>query len=365
MPQSYIKRILNARVYDVARETPLEQALLLSKRIGNEAWLKREDLQPVFSFKCRGAFNKLINLSDEARAKGVVAASAGNHAQGVALGAQKLGVKATIVMPLTTPAIKVDAVRSRGATVILFGDTFDEAATKARELVEEKGMTFLHPFDDPDVIAGQGTVAMEMARQAPAPFDYVFICCGGGGLLAGMAAYLRYVWPNTKIIGVEPEDAACAKAALEKQRRVTLKEVGLFADGCAVAQVGKETFRIIRETVDEIITVSTDEICAAVKDIFEDTRAIAEPAGALAVAGMKKYAEAHGITGASMAATVSGANTNFDRLRYISERTEIGEQREAVISVTIPEKPGAFKKFCATLGKRNITEFNYRYTDSE
>lgn len=365
MPQSYIKRILNARVYDVARETPLERAPLLSKRLGNDAWLKREDLQPVFSFKCRGAYNKLINLSDEALARGVVAASAGNHAQGVALGAQRLDVKATIVMPVTTPAIKVDAVRSRGANVLLHGDTFDEAAAKAKQLVEEKGMTFLHPFDDPDVIAGQGTVAMEIARQAPAPFDYVFICCGGGGLLAGMAAYLRYVWPTTKIIGVEPEDAACAKAALDKNRRVTLKEVGLFADGCAVAQVGKETFRIIRQTVDDIITVSTDEICAAVKDIFEDTRAIAEPAGALAVAGMKKYAEAHAIAGASMAATVSGANTNFDRLRYISERTEIGEQREAVLSVTIPERPGAFRKFCAALGKRNITEFNYRYANSQ
>ncbi len=365
MPETYIKRILNARVYDVARETPLEHAPLLSKRLGNEAWFKREDLQPVFSFKCRGAYNKLINLSDEARAKGVVAASAGNHAQGVALGAQRLGVKATIVMPITTPTIKVDAVRSRGASVLLHGDTFDEAAAKARQLVEEKGMTFLHPFDDPDVIAGQGTVAMEMAHQAPAPFDYVFICCGGGGLLAGMAAYLRYVWPTTKIIGVEPEDAACARAALDKNRRVTLKEVGLFADGCAVAQVGKETFRIIRQTVDDIITVSTDEICAAVKDIFEDTRAIAEPAGALAVAGMKKYTDAHAISGARMAATVSGANTNFDRLRYISERTEIGEQREAVLSVTIPERPGAFRKFCAALGKRNITEFNYRYADRQ
>lgn len=364
MPESYIKRILNARVYDVARETPLEHAPLLSKRLNNQAWFKREDLQPVFSFKCRGAYNKLINLSDEALARGVVAASAGNHAQGVALGAQKLGVKATIVMPVTTPAIKVDAVRGRGASVLLHGDTFDEAAAKAKQLVEERGMTFLHPFDDPDVIAGQGTVAMEMAHQAPAPFDYVFICCGGGGLLAGMAAYLRYVWPNTKIIGVEPEDAACARAALDKNRRVRLKEVGLFADGCAVAQVGKETFRIIRQTVDDIITVSTDEICAAVKDIFEDTRAIAEPAGALAVAGMKKYTEANAISGASMAATVSGANTNFDRLRYISERTEIGEQREAILSVTIPERPGAFRQFCAALGKRNITEFNYRYADS-
>lgn len=365
MPESYIKRILNARVYDVARETPLDRAPLMSARIGNEAWFKREDLQPVFSFKCRGAYNKMVNLSEDARARGVVAASAGNHAQGVALGASKLGVKAKIVMPVTTPAIKVDAVRGYGATVVLHGDTFDEAAARAQELVQSEGMTFLHPFDDPDVIAGQGTIAVEIARQTSKPADYVFICVGGGGMIAGMAAYLRYVWPNTKIIGVEPEDAACAKAALDKGRRVRLKEVGLFADGCAVAQVGKETFRLIRECVDDIITVSTDEICAGVKDIFEDTRAIAEPAGALAVAGMKKYALAHGITGKSMVATVSGANTNFDRLRYISERTEIGERREAVISATIPEQPGAFARFCSALGKRNITEFNYRYDDSE
>lgn len=364
MPESYIKRILNARVYDVARETPLDHAPMMSGRIGNAAYFKREDLQPVFSFKCRGAYNKMVNLSEQALACGVVAASAGNHAQGVALGAQALGVRAKIVMPVTTPAIKVDAVRQRGATVVLHGDTFDEASDKAQELVKAEGLTYLHPFDDPDVIAGQGTVAMEITRQLPAPADYVFICCGGGGLLAGMAAYLRYVWPDTRIIGVEPEDAACAKAALEKGRRIKLKEVGLFADGCAVAQVGKETFRIIKETVDDIITVSTDEICAGVKDIFEDTRAIAEPAGALAVAGMKKYALENGITGKSMVATVSGANTNFDRLRYISERTEIGERREAVISVRIPERPGAFRKFCSALGKRNITEFNYRRDDS-
>ncbi|WP_040482333.1 threonine ammonia-lyase, biosynthetic [Luminiphilus syltensis] len=361
MPETYIKRILNARVYDVARETPLDIAPLMSRRLSNQVWFKREDLQPVFSFKCRGAYNKMVNLTPEARAKGVVAASAGNHAQGVALAAQRLGVNAKIVMPVTTPTIKVDAVRNLGATVILHGDAFDSAAQLAEQLVDEEGLTFLHPFDDPDVIAGQGTVAMEVARQASAPLDVVFICCGGGGLLAGMSAYLRYVWPKTKIIGVEPEDAACAKAALEKGRRVRLKHVGLFADGCAVAQVGKETFRIIRESVDDIITVSTDEICAAVKDIFEDTRSIAEPAGALSVAGMKKYVEEHQITNQSLLAVVSGANTNFDRLRYISERTEIGERREAIISVKIPEKPGAFRTFCAALGKRNITEFNYRY----
>ena len=361
MAQSYIKRILNAQVYDVARETPLDPAPLLSARLGNHALLKREDLQPVFSFKCRGAYNKMIHLDEASRAAGVVAASAGNHAQGVALAASKLGIKAKIVMPVTTPLIKVEAVRALGAKVVLSGDSFDEAAVRAAALVETEGLTFIHPFDDPDVIAGQGTVAVELVRQASRPLDYVFVCCGGGGLLAGMATYLRYVWPQTKIIGVEPEDAACVQAALHKGRRVTLREVGLFADGCAVAQVGKETFRLIRESVDEVMTVSTDEICAAVKDIFEDTRAIAEPAGALAVAGMKKYALQHRISGAAMAATVSGANTNFDRLRYISERTEIGERREAVLSVTIPERPGAFRAFCNAIGKRNVTEFNYRY----
>jgi len=361
MAQSYIKRILNAQVYDVARETPLHAAPLLSSRIGNQAFLKREDLQPVFSFKCRGAYNKMVHLADEARDAGVVAASAGNHAQGVALAAAKLGIQAKIVMPVTTPAIKVDAVRALGARVVLSGDSFDEAAVHAEALVEKEGRTFIHPFDDPDVIAGQGTVAVELVRQASQQLDVVFICCGGGGLLAGMAAYLRYVWPDTRIVGVEPEDAACVQAALLKGRRVTLREVGLFADGCAVAQVGKETFRLIRDTVDDVITVTTDEICAAVKDIFEDTRAIAEPAGALAVAGMKKYAAEHNLSGQTMAATVSGANTNFDRLRYISERTEIGERREAVLSVTIPERPGAFKAFCSAIGKRNVTEFNYRY----
>ena len=361
MAQSYIKRILNAQVYDVARETPLDPAPLLSARLGNHALLKREDLQPVFSFKCRGAYNKMIHLDEASRAAGVVAASAGNHAQGVALAASKLGIKAKIVMPVTTPLIKVEAVRALGAKVVLSGDSFDEAAVRAAALVGTEGLTFIHPFDDPDVIAGQGTVAVELVRQASRPLDYVFVCCGGGGLLAGMATYLRYVWPQTKIIGVEPEDAACVQAALHKGRRVTLREVGLFADGCAVAQVGKEPFRLIRESVDDVITVSTDEICAAVKDIFEDTRAIAEPAGALAVAGMKKYAQQHRISGATMAATVSGANTNFDRLRYISERTEIGERREAVLSVTIPERPGAFRAFCNAIGKRNVTEFNYRY----
>jgi len=363
MPQSYIKRILDARVYDVARETPVDEATLMSRRLGNRVWLKREDLQPVFSFKLRGAYNKMHRLSQEQRDRGVVAASAGNHAQGLAMAAQRMGVKATIVMPRTTPQIKVDAVRSRGARVVLHGDSFDEAAGHAQALVQEQKMTFVHPFDDPDVIAGQGTVGMEIVRQHQEPLDALFVPVGGGGLLAGVAAYVRYVWPNTRIIGVEPEDAACLKLAMDRGRRDSLSEVGLFADGCAVAQVGKETFRVIRDTVDEVITASTDEMCAAIKDIFEDTRSIAEPAGALALAGLKKYVERTGVEGQHLLAILSGANTNFDRLRYISERTEIGEHREAVISVTIPEKPGSFRSFCSALGRRNITEFNYRYTD--
>ena len=363
MPQSYIKRILDARVYDVARETPVDEAALMSRRLGNRVWLKREDLQPVFSFKLRGAYNKMNRLTQAQRDRGVVAASAGNHAQGLAMAAQRMGVKATIVMPRTTPQIKVDAVRNRGARLVLHGDSFDEAAAHAQGLVRAQDMTFVHPFDDPDVIAGQGTVGMEIVRQHQEPLDALFVPVGGGGLLAGVAAYVRYVWPGTRIIGVEPEDAACLKLALERGRRDTLSEVGLFADGCAVAQVGKETFRVIRETVDEVITASTDEMCAAIKDIFEDTRSIAEPAGALALAGLKKYVERTRVRDQHLLAILSGANTNFDRLRYISERTEIGEHREAVISVTIPERPGSFRAFCSALGRRNITEFNYRYTD--
>lgn len=364
MPQSYIKRILDARVYDVARETPVDWAGLMSRRLDNEVWLKREDLQPVFSFKLRGAYNKMSRLTQEQLARGVIAASAGNHAQGLAMAAQKMGVKAIIVMPRTTPQIKVDAVRSRGARVLLHGDSFDEAAVHAAKLVEEKNMTYVHPYDDPDVIAGQGTVGMEIVRQHQQPLDALFVPVGGGGLLAGVAAYVKYVWPQTRIIGVEPEDAACLKLAMDKGRRAILPQVGLFADGCAVAQIGKETYRVIRETVDEVITASSDEMCAAIKDIFEDTRSIAEPAGALALAGLKKYVEREGVSGQNLLAIVSGANTNFDRLRYISERTEIGEQREAIISVTIPEEPGAFRAFCGALGRRNITEFNYRYADN-
>lgn len=363
MPQSYLKRILTAHVYDVARETPIDDAVMLSERLRNKVWLKREDLQPVFSFKLRGAYNKMRQLSPAQRKQGVVAASAGNHAQGLAMAAAKLGVKATIVMPATTPAIKVDAVRRRGAKAVLHGDTFDEASAHAQRLVDEKGMVYVHPYDDPDVIAGQGTVAMEILRQHEGPLNAVFVPVGGGGLLAGVVAYIKAVRPDIKVIGVEPEDAACLKIALERGRRVTLPEVGLFADGCAVAQVGKETFRVIRGLVDEVLTVTTDEMCAAIKDIFEDTRSIAEPAGALALAGLKKYVQRDGVTDQQLLAIVSGANTNFDRLRYISERTEIGEQREAIISVTVPERPGSFYAFCKLLDKRNITEFNYRYSD--
>jgi threonine dehydratase len=280
------------------------------------------------------------------------------------MAAQKLNVKATIVMPRTTPQIKVDAVRNRGARVVLHGDSFDEASVYARKLVDEKAMTYVHPFDDPDVIAGQGTIGMEIVRQHQQPLDALFVPVGGGGLLAGVAAYVSYVWPDTRIIAVEPEDAACLQLAMQKGRRATLSEVGLFADGCAVAQIGKETFRVIRDTVDEVITISTDEMCAAIKDIFEDTRSIAEPAGALALAGLKKYVERTGVKGKHLLAIVSGANTNFDRLRYISERTETGEHREAIISVTLPEQPGSFRAFCSALGRRNITEFNYRYADT-
>jgi threonine dehydratase len=347
MPQSYVKRILDAQVYDVARETPIHEADLMSRRLGNRVLLKREDLQPIFSFKLRGAYCKMSRLTPEQRSRGVIAASAGNHAQGVAMAAKKLRVKAIIVMPRTTPQIKIEAVRRLGARVLLHGDSYDEAALQARELMQAKGMTYVHPFDDPDVIAGQGTVGMEIVRQHQNPLEALFVPVGGGGLLAGVSAYVKSAWPQTRMIGVEPEDAACLQLALSRGRRDTLAEVGLFADGCAVAQIGKEPFRIIRKTVEEVITVSTDEMCAAIKDIFEDTRSIAEPAGALALAGLKKYVHRTGVKGQDLLAIVSGANTNFDRLRYISERTEIGEQREAIISVTVPERPGSFKKFCS------------------
>ncbi len=363
MSQRYIKKILDARVYDVAIETPLTHARLLTERFNNNIVLKREDLQPVFSFKIRGAHNKLFRLSDEEKARGVVAASAGNHAQGLAFSAQKLGIKAIIVMPKTTPEIKVNSVRSRGAEVILIGDAYDEASAYALELVKSKGMVYVPPFDDEDVIAGQGTVAMELLWQHTAPFHAVFIPVGGGGLIAGMAAYIKYIRPDVKVIGVEPNESACLYEALKAGERVILKEVGIFADGVAVKQIGKLPFEVAKDCVDEVITVTTDEICAAIKDVFEDTRSIAEPAGALAIAGLKKYVEREGIEGKNLAAVVSGANVNFDRLRYISERTEIGEKREALLAVTLPEKPGSYRDFVQALSKRNITEFNYRYSD--
>lgn len=363
MLNKYIKKILDARVYDVAIETPLSHAPLLSDRFKNQIYLKREDLQPVFSFKIRGAYNKVRQLSAEERSKGVIAASAGNHAQGLALAAKELGIKATIVMPQTTPEIKVNSVRAKGAKVILIGDTFDEASAYAQELVAEKGLIYIPPYDDEDVIAGQGTVAMEMLMQHTAQAHAVFVPVGGGGLIAGMAAYIKYVRPDIKVIGVEPEEAACLQAALSANERVILDEVGIFADGVAVKQIGKLPFDIAREHVDEVVTVSTDEICAAIKDIFDDTRSIAEPAGAIGVAGVKKYIEREGISSENLLTVISGANVNFDRLRYISEMTEIGEKREAILAVTLPEEPGSYKKFIKALHKRNITEFNYRYAD--
>ncbi len=363
MPHTYIKKILNANVYDVAIETPLQKARFLSERFDNNILIKREDLQPVFSFKLRGAYNKMRQLTDEERKRGIVAASAGNHAQGVAYSAKTLGAKATIVMPKTTPAIKIDGVKSWGGKVVLHGDTYDEASKYAQQLVEEKGMTYVHPYDDADVIAGQGTIAMEILRQIN-HIDYIFVPVGGGGLAAGIATYVKYVRPEVKVIAVEPEDAACLKAAMESNRRVTLPQVGIFADGVAVAQIGQETFRVLKSTIDEVITANTDEICAAIKDIFDDTRSIAEPAGALSLAGLKKYVSNHNLQGKTLVCIESGANTNFDRLRYISERTEFGEKREAVFSVEIPEKPGSFKKFCGVIGKRNITEFNYRFNQA-
>ncbi|MDC0987311.1 threonine ammonia-lyase, biosynthetic [Alphaproteobacteria bacterium] len=363
MTKKYLNKILNARVYDVARETPLEDANNMSQRLGNRVLIKREDLQPIFSFKVRGAYNKLICLSEEDRAKGVIAASAGNHAQGVALSAQKLGVRATIVMPETTPEIKVQSVVKWGPEIILHGDDFQEAYARAMEISVDRNLTFVHPYDDPDVIAGQGTVGMEILRQHMGDIYAIFIPVGGGGLLSGIGAYVKAVRPEVKIIGVEPEDAASMSQSLQKKRRVTLDQVGIFADGVAVAQVGKETFRIAREVVDDMVLNSVDEICAAVKDIFEDTRSIAEPAGALALAGLKKYAVAHGLKDKTLIAINSGANINFDRLRHVSERAEIGENRESLFAVTIPEKRGSFRKLCNILGKRSVTEFNYRYAD--
>ena len=361
MLEQYVKKILTSRVYDVAVETPLQAAGQLSKRLGNNVLLKREDLQPVFSFKIRGAYNKLAQLTEEERSRGVVTASAGNHAQGLALAAKEMGVKATIVMPRTTPEIKVEGVRSRGGKVVLHGDSFPEALAYSLKLVEEKGFVYIHPYDDPHTIAGQGTVAMEILRQHPGRLDAIFVPVGGGGLIAGIAAYVKYLRPEIKVIGVEPDDSNCLQAAMAAGERVVLPQVGLFADGVAVAQIGQHTFDLCKDYVDEVITVSTDEICAAIKDIYDDTRSITEPSGALAVAGIKKYVARDGVQGQTLVAIDSGANVNFDRLRHVAERAELGEQREAIIAVTIPEQPGSFRAFCQALGKRQITEFNYRY----
>jgi threonine dehydratase len=360
----YLERILKARVYDVAIESPLELAPALSKRLGNRLLLKREDLQPVFSFKLRGAYNKMAGLAPAKLAKGVIAASAGNHAQGVALAAQRLGCRALIVMPVTTPRIKVNAVAARGAQVVLHGDSYDEAYKHAMRLRRQRGLTFVHPYNDPEVIAGQGTIGMEIMRQHAGAIDAVFVPVGGGGLISGIAAYVKRMRPSVRIIGVEPVDADAMTRSLKQGKRVRLEQVGLFADGVAVKEVGEETFRLCRQLVDEMVLVDTDEMCAAIKDVFEDTRVVLEPAGALAVAGAKAWVERRRARGKTLIAVASGANTNFDRLRFIAEEAEIGEHREAILAVTIPERPGSFKKFCATLGARNVTEFNYRIADS-
>jgi threonine dehydratase len=357
----YLEKILNAQVYDAAVETPLDSAPNLSRRIGNHILFKREDMQPVFSFKLRGAYNKIAQLTPAQLKHGVICASAGNHAQGVALSAAKIGCRAVIVMPTTTPQIKVQAVANRGGEVVLAGDSYDGAYAKAVELQEQEKLTFVHPFDDPDVIAGQGTIGMEILRQHTKPIHAIFCAIGGGGLIAGVAAYVKRLRPEIKIIGVETFDADAMKKSLAAGKRVTLDQVGLFADGTAVKTVGAETFRLAQMYVDEVILVDTDAICAAIKDVFEDTRSILEPSGALAIAGAKAYAAQHKLKDKTLVAVASGANTNFDRLRFVAERAEVGEQREAILAVTLPEKPGAYKKFVSLIGARNITEFNYRY----
>ena len=365
MLSNYLKMILRAPVYDVARETPLDEAPAISRRLGNRVWLKREDMQPVFSYKIRGAYSLMASLSAENLARGVIAASAGNHAQGVALAAQVLKTSATIVMPKTTPEIKIAAARQLGAEIILHGNTYDEASEHAHRLCTERRLTYVPPYDHPLVIAGQGTVAMEILRQHTRGLYAIFVPVGGGGLIAGIAAYVKALAPEIRIIGVEPEEAASMKRSLEAGHRVVLERIGIFADGAAVREVGEETFAIAQQYVDEVMTVSNDEICAAVKDIFEDTRSIAEPAGALALAGLKLFVAREGLEDSDLVAIVSGANVNFDRLRHIAELAELGEQREVLIGATIPERPGSFREFCHALGPRLITEFNYRFADSE
>jgi threonine dehydratase len=366
MPDNYLERILKAKVYDVAVETALEPAPRLSRRLDNRVLFKREDLQPVFSFKIRGAYNKIAQLSETAAQRGVICASAGNHAQGVALAARTRGIRAVIVMPLTTPQIKVQAVADLGGEIVLHGDDYDEANEHAIDLARERNLVFVHPFDDPDVIAGQGTIAMEILRQWHGDdIEAIFVPIGGGGLIAGIGSYVKALYPRIKVIGVEPEDAAGMFESLRAHKRVTLERVGIFADGVAVRRVGEETFRLARECVDEVLLVTTDQICAAIQDIFEDTRSIAEPAGALAVAGIKKYVARENSSGRTQIAINGGANMNFDRLRHVAERADLGAQREALLAVEIPETPGSFLRFCELLEKRSVTEFNYRYGDTK
>jgi threonine dehydratase len=362
--RDYLQRILTARVYDVAIESALEPARTLSRRIGNHVLLKREDQQPVFSFKLRGAYNKMAHLSDADRARGVICASAGNHAQGVALAARRLGCHATIVMPVTTPKLKIDAVKALGGEVLLHGDSYSDAHGHAKTLEAERGLTFVHPFDDPDVIAGQGTVAMEILRQHQGPLDAVFVAIGGGGLIAGVASYIKSVRPEVQVIGVQMNDSDAMLRSVRAGKRVTLADVGLFSDGTAVKLVGEETFRIARELVDDYVVVDTDAVCAAIKDVFQDTRSILEPAGAMGVAAVKQYAAEHKARGRTFVAITCGANMNFDRLRFVAERAEFGEQREALFAVTIPEARGSFKRLCELIGSRSVTEFNYRISDA-
>ncbi|WP_256583529.1 threonine ammonia-lyase, biosynthetic [Burkholderia singularis] len=364
----YLKKILTARVYDVARETELERARNLSVRLGNDVWLKREDNQPVFSFKLRGAYNKMAHIDAEALARGVITASAGNHAQGVAFSAARMNVRAIIVVPVTTPQVKVDAVRAHGGPgveVIQAGESYSDAYAHALRLQAERGLTFVHPFDDPHVIAGQGTVAMEILRQHQGPIHAIFVPIGGGGLAAGVAAYVKAVRPEIRVIGVQTDDSCAMAQSLAAGRRVELSEVGLFSDGTAVKLVGDETFRLCAAHLDGVVTVDTDALCAAIKDVFQDTRSVLEPAGSLAVAGAKAYAQREGLAGKTLVAITSGANMNFDRMRFVAERAEVGEAREAVFAVTLPEERGSFRRFCALIGERNVTEFNYRIADAQ
>jgi len=361
---AYLKRILTAQVYDVAIESPLELARSLSLRLKNRVYLKREDQQPVFSFKLRGAYNKMVRLSAEERARGVIAASAGNHAQGVALAAQRLGCSATIVMPVTTPELKVEAVRALGGNIVMVGNSYSDAYERARELEAAQGLVFVHPFDDADVIAGQGTVGMEILRQHQGPIDAVFVAIGGGGLISGVAAYIKAVRPEVRVIGVQTTDSDAMVRSVRAGRRTPLPDVGLFSDGTAVRQVGEETFRLTQALVDDFILVDTDAVCAAIKDVFQDTRSILEPAGALGVAALKQYVAEHGVEGRTLVAITCGANMNFDRLRFVAERAELGEQREALFAVTIPEERGSFRRLCELLGQRSVTEFNYRISDA-